>query len=62
MLISKYSIVNYFLRRLSDVYIITLNASAAFDKANKNTYVLLSKLIDSNIPFKVIWEGLLLNW
>ena len=46
------NVVNYFLKRQSDVYIVPLNATAAFDKVN--IYGLLSKLIDRRVAFDVI--------
>ena len=44
--------VNYFLKRQSDVYIVTLDATAAFDRVN--IYGLLSKLIDRCVAFDII--------
>ena len=52
------NIVNYYLQRCSDVYLVTLDATAAFDRVN--TYRLLTKIIDKNIPFEVV--RVLLNW
>ena len=41
------NVVNYFLKRCSDVYIMTLDATAAFDKVN--VYGLLRKLLDRKL-------------
>ena len=46
------NVVNYFLKKLSDVYIVTLDATAAFDRVN--IYGLLGKLIDKNVPYEVV--------
>ena len=43
------NVVNYYLKRCSDVYLVTLNATDAFDRVN--TYRLLTKLINRNISF-----------
>ena len=43
---------NYFLKRHSDVFIFTLDASNAFDKVN--VYGLLTKLIDRDVSFDVV--------
>ena len=51
-------VVNYFLKRFSDVFIVTLDASAAFDKVN--VYGLLTKLIDRDVSFNVV--RVLLSW
>ena len=45
-------VVNYFLKRQSDVYIVTLDAIAAFDRVN--IYGFLSKLIDRGVAFDII--------
>ena len=50
--------VNYFLKKSSDVFIVTLHASLAFDKVN--IYGLMTKLIKRNVPFDVIRT--LLSW
>ena len=52
------NVVNYYLKRYSDVYLVTLDATAAFDRVN--TCGLLTKLIDRNIPFEAI--RVLLSW
>ena len=52
------NIVNYYLKRYSDVYLVTLDATVAFDRVN--IFGLLTKLIDRNIPFEVV--RVLLNW
>ena len=52
------NVANYFLKRRSDVYIITLDASAAFDKVN--AYELLSKLIEKEVSFDI--NRVLLSW
>ena len=49
------NVVNYYMKRHTNVYIVTLDASAAFDRVN--VYALLSKLIDKNVP-PVINQGL----
>ena len=46
------NVVNYFLKRCSDVYIMTLDATAAFDKVN--VYGLLGKLLDRKVPFEIV--------
>ena len=46
------NVVNYCLKRYSDIHSVTLGATAAFDKVN--TYRLLTKLIDRIIPFDVL--------
>ena len=46
------NIVNYFLKKSSDVFIVTLDASSAFNKVN--IYSLMTKLIKRNVPFNVI--------
>jgi hypothetical protein len=51
-------VVNYYLKRKSDVYVVTLDASSAFDRVN--VFGLLTKLIDRNVPFYVI--RVLLSW
>jgi exonuclease III len=50
--------VNYFLRRKSNVYMVTLDASAAFDRVN--TYALLSKLLDRGVPYGIV--RVLFSW
>ena len=52
------NVVNYYLKRCSDVYLVTMDATVAFGRVNTNE--LLTKLIDGNIPFKVVRA--LLNW
>jgi hypothetical protein len=52
------NVVNYYVKRKSDVYVATLDASAAFDRVN--IYGLLSKLIDRNVSFDVI--RVLISW
>ena len=52
------NVVNYFLKRCSDVYIMTLDATAAFDKVN--VYGLLGKLLDRKVPFEI--ARVLLSW
>ena len=52
------NVVNYFLKKSSDVFIVTLDASSAFDKVN--IYGLMTKLIKRNVPFDVIRT--LLSW
>ena len=52
------NVTNYFLQRKSDVFIVTLDASAAFDKVN--IYGLLTKLIDCDISYDII--RVLLSW
>ena len=52
------NVVNYFLKKRSDIYIVTLDASSAFDKFN--IYGLMTKLIKRNVPFDVIKT--LLSW
>ena len=54
------NVTNYFSKRKSDVFIITLDASSAFDKVN--IYGLLTKLIDCVISYDIIrvscsWYG-----
>ena len=44
--------VNYFLKKSSDVFIVTQDASSAFDKVN--IYGLITKLIKRNVTFDVI--------
>ena len=51
------NVVNYFLKRQS-VYIVTLEATATFDRVN--IYGLLSKLIDRGVAFDII--RVLHNW
>ena len=53
-------VVNYFLKKSFDVFIVTLDASSAFDKVN--IYGLMTKLIKRNVglPFDVIRT--LLSW
>ena len=46
------NVVNYFFNRQSDVYIVTLDATAAFDRVN--AYGLLRKFIDRGIAFDII--------
>ena len=50
--------VNYFPKKSSDVFIVILDASSAFDKVN--IYGLMTKLIKRNVPFDVIKT--LLSW
>ena len=55
------NVTNYFLKRKSDVFIVTLDASAAFDKVN--ICGLLIKLIDCDTSYDIIrvlfsWYGL----
>jgi hypothetical protein len=50
--------VNYFLKRKSNVYMVTLDASAAFDRIN--TYALLSKLLDRGVPYGIV--RVLFSW
>ena len=52
------NVVNYYLKRCSDVYLVAMDATVAFGRVNTNE--LLTKLIDGNIPFKVVRA--LLNW
>jgi hypothetical protein len=52
------NVVNHFIKRNSDVYIVTLDASAAFDKIN--IFGLLSKLIDRDVPCEIM--RVLLSW
>ena len=52
------NVVNYFLRRCSDVYLMTLDATAVFDKVN--VYGLLGKLLDRKVPFEIV--RVLLSW
>ena len=52
------NVVNYFLKHCSDVYIMTLDATAAFDKVN--VYGLLGKLLDRRVPFEIV--RVLLSW
>ena len=52
------NVVNYFLKRHSDVFIVTLDASAAFDRVN--IYGLLSKLLYSGVSFNIV--RMLLSW
>ena len=52
------TVVNHFLKERTDVYMVTFDASAAFDKIN--TYGLLSKLVDKGVPFNVVET--LLSW
>ena len=51
-------VVNCFLKRHSDVFIVTVDASAALDKVN--VYGLLTKLIDRDESFDVV--RVLLSW
>ena len=44
--------VNYFLKRQSDVYIVTLDSTAAFVRVS--IYGLLSKLINRGIAIEII--------
>ena len=46
------SIVTYFMKKHNNVYIATLDASAAFDKIN--TYCMLSKLIKLQVNFDIV--------
>jgi hypothetical protein len=46
------NVCNYFIDRNSDVFVVTLDASSAFDRIN--FYALLTKLIKRNVPFEVI--------
>ena len=46
------NVVNYFLKKSSDVFNVTLDASSMFDKVN--LYGLMTKLIKRNVPFDVI--------
>ena len=50
--------VNFFLKRCPDVYIMTLDATAAFDKVN--VYGLLGKFLDRKVPFDIV--RVLLSW
>ena len=52
------NVVNYYLIRCSDVYLVTLYATAAFDRVN--TYGLLTKLNNRKILFEVV--RVLLSW
>ena len=52
------NVANYFLKRQSNVYIVTLDASAAFDKVNLNG--LLSKLIKKGVSYVIM--RVLLSW
>ena len=52
------NVVNYYMKRHTNVYIVTLDASAAFDRVNVNA--LLSKLSDKNVPLEII--RVLLSW
>ena len=52
------NVVNYFLKRCPDVYIMTLGATVAFDKVN--VYGLLGKLLDRKVPFEIV--RVLLSW
>ena len=52
------NVTNYFLKRKSDLFIVTLDASAAFDKVN--VYGLLTKLIDCDISYDII--RVLFSW
>ena len=52
------NVTNYFLKRKSDVFIVTLDASAAFDKVN--IYGLLTKSIDCDISYDII--KVLVSW
>ena len=45
-------VVNYFLKKHTDVFIVTLDASAAFDKVN--LYSLLTNLIDRDVSFDIV--------
>ena len=51
-------VTNYFLKRKFDVFIVTLDASAAFDKVS--IYGLLTKLVDCDISYDII--RLLFSW
>jgi hypothetical protein len=55
---SVQNVVNYYLKRKSDVYIVALDASAAFDRVN--VYGLMSKLIDRNVPVEIM--RVLFSW
>ena len=46
------NVVNYFLKKSSDLFIVTLDASSAIDKVN--IHGLMTKLIKRNAPFDVI--------
>ena len=50
--------VNYFLKKSSHVFTVTLDASSVVDKVN--IYSLMTKLIKRNVPFDVI--RILLSW
>ena len=52
------NVVNYCLQRCFDVDLVTLDATTVFDRVN--TFGLLTKLIDRNIPFVVV--TVLLSW
>ncbi len=52
------NVVNHYVKRKSDVYVVTLDASAAFDRIN--VFALLSKLMDRKVPYDVI--RVLLSW
>ena len=52
------NVVNYYVKRHTNVYIVTLDASGAFDRVN--VYALLYKLIDKNVPPEII--RVLLSW
>ena len=52
------TVVYHFLKERTDVYMVTLNTTAAFDKVN--TYGLLSKLLDKSVPLDVVRT--LLSW
>ena len=57
-LYSVSNVINYFLKKSSDVFIVILDASSAFNKVN--IYGLMTKLIKRNVPFDVIRT--LLSW
>ena len=52
------AVVNHFVKKKTDVYMMTLDASAAFDKVN--TYGLLGKLLGKGVPLEVVRT--LLSW
>ena len=52
------NVVNYFLKRCSDVYIMTLDAPAASEKVN--VYSLLGKLLERKVSFEIV--RVLLSW
>ena len=46
------NVVNYFFKRFSYVYIMTLDATATYNKVN--AYGLLGKLLDRKVPFEIV--------